>query len=146
MPIDEILSNSEGSDLDAEGIEMALHYLQSQRKAELKYIMLNDKRVGIVKIASVNEKVKPISEFEIAVFDLNASIETQTEIVDNYEIQINSADEKVKMYIHEKKKTLAKTHLKKKHILQNKLGKLNLFSIELFLIVIFHCQRNPQKF
>lgn len=122
MKLDELLNDSD-SELSTDGIEMALHYLQSIKKAEVKYIMISDKRVGIVKIAPINETVTPINDFEIAVFDLNESIKLQTLKVENYETEINSLDEKVRQYIRDKKKILAKTHLKKKHIVELNLGK-----------------------
>lgn len=76
---------------------------------------------------SMTRNVEPITPLDISIFTINKMEISLTKSVEAIENDIERTDGLVRQYVREKKKQLAKSFLRKKHVLEKNLGKLLLF-------------------
>lgn len=127
LVVDGLMRNLQESGLSIEGAELALHQLWRDRKAVLQPHRMNGQDVQLVKIGSPSAgstTVVIISEKEINAYDLNESVKRQRIICEKLETDIVEADAAVRKHVT-KNKQVAKSHLKRKHALEQKLGNLS---------------------
>lgn len=121
MSKEALMNSLSGSGLTDDGAELALHYLHCQKRAAIYKYVNNDIKITIIKIAAQNSTTNGIMDYERILYDLSQSIELQRGVVTNLEKLIKETDTQIRKYIREGNKNIAKTHLKKKHVLEAQL-------------------------
>lgn len=108
------------------GVEIALHYLHCHQKLSIQKTTIDKQEITLYKFAVAwNCNVEPITPLDVSIFTLNKMEKSITKSVEAIEMDINSTDTLVRQYIRDKKKQLAKNFLRKKHVLEKNLGKIN---------------------
>lgn len=119
------------NDFNLGGIEAALHYLYCHQKASIQKTMIDNQEVTVYKFAVTwNCVVEPITPLDVSIYTLNKMEKSLLKSVENIESDINQTDTLVRQYIRDKKRQLAKSFLRKKHVLEKNLGKFQYFSLE----------------
>lgn len=118
------MDNLQESGLSAEGAKLALHKLLCERKAATQtYRLANEQYVQLVKVGAPTAKITVnISDQELRTFNLKETVKLQRDLCHNLEMDILTADEIVRKNVTENKR-VAKMHLKRKHGLEQQLGK-----------------------
>lgn len=120
MPVEVLMENLQESGLTTDGAELALHYLWCERRADVISHTTTSGQQLLLKISAVNESNCCISEQERILYDLNDSLNKQTQVVNELGAQINAEDATVRDKLNSNQKQLAKVHLKRKHALESK--------------------------
>lgn len=124
MSMEVLMENLQESGLTADGAEFALHYLWSQRRADVvSHTTTTDQQLILLKICAANESYCCITEKERNLYDFTDSLNKQKQLVHDLEEQINTETAKVRDHLLSNQKDLAKMHLKRKHALMNKFCK-----------------------
>ncbi|XP_055309246.1 charged multivesicular body protein 7 isoform X2 [Sitodiplosis mosellana] len=130
-----------------DGIEVALHYLYCQQKASIQKTQIDKQEVTLYKFAvASNCTVEPISPLDTSIYTLNKMEKSLTKSVEAIEVDINNTDTLVRQYIRDKKKQLAKSFLRKKHVLERNLVKTSnaLTTIQTLLLQIDETKQNAK--
>lgn len=125
----------EHDEFTMDGIEVALHYLHCNQKASIQKSMIEDKEITLFKFAvDWNCSVEPITPLDISIYTLNRMEKSLTKSVEAIETDIDQTDNLVRQYIRDKKKQLAKSFLRKKHVLEKNLCKYRWLIVETFIL------------
>lgn len=109
--------------MQMDGVETALHYLHCQQKASIQKTTVDQKEVTLCKLAIAwDSSVDTITPLDISIYALNKMEKSMTKSVEAIESDIEHTDAQVRQYIRDKKKQLAKSFLRKKHVLEKNLG------------------------
>ncbi|XP_053953751.1 charged multivesicular body protein 7 [Anastrepha ludens] len=98
---------------------LCLHALYCQRKIGLEY-KFEDKeaKIHLIKIPSKTDTNVAITETDRAVHNLKMTQASLLKQLDNIEEDIKLTEEKARTYLKENKRQLAKTYLRKKHLME----------------------------
>lgn len=106
-----------------DGIEVALHYLDCKQKLSIQKTHIDKQEVILHKFAVAFDcTVEPITQLDTSIYTLNKMEKSLTKSVEDIEMDINNTETLVRQYIRDKKKQLAKSFLRKKHVLEKNLG------------------------
>lgn len=130
ISMDELMVNADDIEgLSREGILMALQYLSVYTKSA--YIEENQQATDnnhshhklLIKFAAPDKSVQPITDIERSIFNLENTERFLIETIEKKEYQLNEVLMQVKGCLTNGKKQMAKTFLRKKHMLDNDLAK-----------------------
>lgn len=124
ISMEDLMQSSEDIDgISRDGILLALQYLSNVEKTvyieenkEAEYSQHHHKL--LIKFSEPMEVVTPISHLERSVYNLESTEKFLISTIDKKEAQLNQIIEHVKTCLKDGKKQMAKTHLKKKHLLE----------------------------
>ncbi|XP_011178311.2 charged multivesicular body protein 7 [Zeugodacus cucurbitae] len=126
---------------------LCLHVLHCQRKIGLEYKTEDkEQQLHLIKIPAKTDTSIEITETDRAIHNLKmtqASLRTQLE---NLEEDLKENDEKARQYIKENKRQLAKTYLRKKHLIEKNHEKrsIALHNIETLITSVDEAQSHGQ--
>ncbi|XP_031625715.1 charged multivesicular body protein 7 [Contarinia nasturtii] len=130
-----------------DGIETALHYLHCHQKLSMQKTQIDQQEVTLYKFAVTWKcNVEPITPLDTSIYTLNKMENSLTKSVEAIEVDISSTDALVRQYIRDKKKQLAKSFLRKKHVLEKNLVKTSnaLTTIQTLLLQIDETKQNAK--
>lgn len=121
---DDLIKQLTGNNMfNLDGIEVVVHYLYCQQKLSIQKTQIDKQEVTLYKFAvAYNCTVEPITPLDTSIYTLNKMEKSLTKSVEAIEVDINNTDALVRQYIRDKKKQLAKSFLRKKHVLEKNLG------------------------
>ncbi|XP_073838408.1 charged multivesicular body protein 7 [Musca autumnalis] len=103
-------------------LALCLRTLSCQQKIGLNYRQStdgnNNQIIHLVKIPSTSDASIIINESDIALHNLQTTKQSLLKQLDSLELQVSENEEKARQYIKENKRLLAKTYLRKKHLLE----------------------------
>lgn len=110
------------------GVITALHYLSSTERSVYMEELLDSNSPShhhkiLLKFADTDQPVSPITEIERASYNLEQTEKFLLDAIDKKEIVLNDVLKQVKDCVRDGKKQLAKTFLRKKHLLEADLVK-----------------------
>lgn len=150
IPIDDLirqLTDGLSAEFTVDGVEVALHYLHCKQKASIQTTKIDQKEVVLCKLA-VDAKcnVEPITPLDISIYTLNKMEKSLTKSAETIENDIERTDALVRQYIRDKKRQLAKSFLRKKHVLEKNLTKTSnaLTTIQTLLLQIDETKHNAK--
>lgn len=109
--------------MSADGSEYALQFLKRIQQADTAVVRnVNGDEINVVKFAKIDTKTG-ITESDKTMFNLNQTEHILTHKVETMESQILQVDDKIRAYIREKNRDMAKNYLKRKKMLIVDLGK-----------------------
>lgn len=122
ISMDELMKSSEDIDgLSRDGILMTLQYLSTIEKS----VYIEETQEGsqhhqkiLMKFSQPSQIAKPITQLERSVYNLETTEKYLMSAIDKKENQLNDVLNNVKVCLKDGKKQMAKTHLKKKHMLE----------------------------
>lgn len=144
---EDLVKQFSDSEMTAEGVEMALHSLHCQQKASIHKTQIDQKTVILCKLSvDVNCKAEPITALDVSIYALNKMEKSLAKSVEAIENDIEQTDSLVRQYLREKKKQLAKSFLRKKHVLEKNLGKTSnsLTTVQTLLLQIDETKHNAK--
>ncbi|KAJ6647134.1 Charged multivesicular body protein 7 [Pseudolycoriella hygida] len=113
LVLDDVISKSHEIGLSAEGVEYTLHFLKRNQQVDTAVIDVNDEATTVVKFAKLDSKTS-ITDSDKAMFNLNRMEQILTKRTETLESQIQQMDEKIRMFVREKNREMAKSYLKRK--------------------------------
>lgn len=129
ISMEDLMQSSEDIDgISRDGILLALQYLSSVEKS----VYMEENKEGecsqhhhklLIKFSEPRRQVTPITHLERSVYNLETTEKFLISAIDKKEAQLNKIIENVKTCLKDGKKQMAKTHLKKKHLLENDITK-----------------------
>lgn len=129
ISMEELMQSSEDIDgISRDGILLALQYLSSVEKS----VYMEENNEGecsqhhhklLIKFSEPREQVTPITHMERSVYNLEMTEKFLISAIDKKEVQLNKIIEHVKTCLKDGKKQMAKSHLKKKHLLESDITK-----------------------
>jgi charged multivesicular body protein 7 len=129
ISLDQLMESSEDIDgLSRDGILLALQYLINHEKS----VYMEENKEGensqhhhklLIKFSEPQKSVTPINHLERSVYNLETTEKFLIASIENNEVELNKVISNVKTCLKDGKKQMAKTHLKKKHILENDITK-----------------------
>lgn len=141
------LTDCTEAEFTVDGIEVALHYLHCKQKASIQKTKIDQKEVILCKLA-VDTKcnVEPITPLDVSIYTLNKMEKSLTKSAETIEADIERTDALVRQYIRDKKRQLAKSFLRKKHVLEKNLTKTSnaLTTIQSMLLQIDETKHNAK--
>lgn len=141
------LTDGPGAEFTVDGVEVALHYLHCKQKASIQTTKIDQKEVVLCKLAvDVKCNVEPITPLDISIYTLNKMEKSLTKSAETIENDIDRTDALVRQYIRDKKRQLAKSFLRKKHVLEKNLTKTSnaLTTIQTLLLQIDETKHNAK--
>lgn len=135
------------TELTVDGVEAALQYLHCKQKASIQKTKIDQKEVILCKLAvDINCAVEPITPLDISIYTLNKMEKSLTKSAETIENDIERTDALVRQYIRDKKRQLAKSFLRKKHVLEKNLAKTSnaLTTIQTLLLQIDETKHNAK--
>lgn len=145
--MEDLLKQQTTTDLNADGVEIALHWLHCQQKASIQKTNIDQKPIILCKLAvDSNCKAEPITPVDISIYSLKKTEKSLIKSVDGIESDIEQTDVQVRQYIRDKKKQLAKSFLRKKHVLEKNLSKTanSLTTVQTLLLQIDETKHNAK--
>ena len=129
ISMDELMNGTEGIDgVSPDGILLALQYLSTVEKQV--YVEEHKTTTDsthhhklLLKFADPHQRVLPITEMERSIYNLEQTEKFLLETIEKKEEQLNSVLKQVKDCLKEGKKQIAKTYLRKKHLMELDLTK-----------------------
>lgn len=134
---------TENNEFTLNGIEVALHYLYCNQKASVTKTVIEKKEITLYKFAvdwSCN--AEPITPLDISIYTLNGMDKSLTKSVEAIETDIEQTDNLVRQYLRDKKRQLAKSFLRKKHVLEKNLGSSHLYQFGYLVFELFKKKLN----
>lgn len=127
ISMDELMKSSEDIDgLSRNGILMTLQYLSTVEKSvyieETQESSQHHQKI-LMKFSQPQQVATPITQLERSVYNLETTEKFLISAIDKKEIQLNDVLNNVKVCLKDGKKQMAKTHLRKKHLLENDITK-----------------------
>ncbi|XP_055626121.1 charged multivesicular body protein 7 [Toxorhynchites rutilus septentrionalis] len=121
----DIVQLAKNSGLTEDGFDLVLHYMAcNQRVFVEKNQTENDgQRKTLLKFAAIGAKSQPITDIERSIFNLEQTEHNLMTVIEKMEQDVASAMSVVKENIREGRKQVAKSNLKKKHLLERNLEK-----------------------
>ncbi|CRL04766.1 CLUMA_CG017826, isoform A [Clunio marinus] len=129
ISMDELMENlHEIEGLSRDGVFLALHHLSSVEKR----VYIEDNRDEnestthhklLMKFCEPHEKLQPITEIERSIYNLGQTEKFLIKTIDKKEKDLDDTLKKVKSSVKDGKKQIAKTFLRKKHLIENDLIK-----------------------
>lgn len=124
--MDDVMKNADDIDgLSREGVLIALHYLSTVEKQVYMEDNIHADRQShrqkhklLMKFSEPHEKVVPITEMERSVYNLEQTEKFLISVIEEKEQQLTKVLNQAKECIKDGKKQLAKTHLRKKHLME----------------------------
>lgn len=147
IAVDDLIKQFSSNEMTAEGVEMALHSLHCQQKASIHKTQIDQKPVILCKLSvDMNCKAEPITPVDVSIYTLNKMEKSLAKSVEGIENDIEQTDTLVRQYIREKKKQLAKSFLRKKHVLEKNLTKTSnsLTTVQTLLLQIDETKHNAK--
>ncbi|XP_055902451.1 charged multivesicular body protein 7 [Eupeodes corollae] len=136
---------SDAINLSDDGLHICLHTLFCQKKVVLEFTVENNERkIHLVKIPGKTDQNPEISETDRAFHNLQMTQKNLTAQLESLESDIKITDEKARQYLKENKRQLAKTYLRKKHLLEKNYEKrsIALNNVETLLSSVDEAQNN----
>uniref|UniRef100_A0A182PVB5 Charged multivesicular body protein 7 n=1 Tax=Anopheles epiroticus TaxID=199890 RepID=A0A182PVB5_9DIPT len=132
----------ESSTLTCTGIEAAVMLLEKENRVITQPIFVEDTNTFLVKFSCANTVVQPISSIEISIYELEQSESRLMEDITSIERNISQTMEKVREQIKNGQKQMAKTFIKKKHVLEKNMERKisALETLQGILLKIHNCQ------
>jgi charged multivesicular body protein 7 len=129
ISMDELMSGANDMDgVSKEGILLVLHHLCTEEKKV--YIEENIQAEPsdhhhkiLMKFAEPHKPVQPITEIERSIYNLEQTEKFLLKTIENKEHSLNEVLDVVKENLKNGKKQLAKTYLRKKHLMENDIAK-----------------------
>lgn len=110
--------------LKPESVKLALCYLCNIGQASFRDTMIDNKSVRLYKLAtSVGAKAVELSQLDASIYALRKMEKSLIKSVEGIETEMENTDGLVRRYLKENKKQLAKSFLRKKHVLAKNLSK-----------------------
>lgn len=110
--------------LKLDGVKIALHVLCNTGRASFRDITIDNKTVRLYKLTSVQNPIADeLTKLDVSLFTLRRMEKSLIKSVEGIETDIKNTDTVVRGYLKEQKKQLAKSFLRKKHVLGKNLGK-----------------------
>ncbi|XP_023292401.2 charged multivesicular body protein 7 [Lucilia cuprina] len=131
--------------ISEECLRICLHTLNVQRKIGLEYkTNTNELQIHLVKIPSKEDPNVNITENDHAIHNLQVTKTNLVKQIDDIEMEIKDNENKARQYIKENKRLLAKTYLRKKHLLEknHERRSLALHNIETLLSNVHEAKLN----
>lgn len=121
ISMDEFTDIVSGEGLNSMGIKCALHYLKVRKQAQQASVDLSGQSQILLKFSPTIGRCA-ITDTDREVYTMKWQEEKLSQNCEDLEKQIGQHDEVIRKFIRDNKKQLAKTYLKKKHILLKALG------------------------
>ena len=128
ISMDELMAGADEMEgLSKDGILLVLHHLSTEEKKV--YIEENletsesHRTKILMKFAEPHKAVQPITEIERSIYNLEQTEKFLLKTIDNKEHQLNEVLDTVKENLKNGKKNLAKTYLRKKHMMETDIMK-----------------------
>lgn len=141
------LTDGDDAEFTVDGVEAALHYLHCKQKASIQKTKVDQKELVLCKLA-VDAKcnVEPITPLDVSIYTLNKMEKSLTKSAETIENDIERTDALVRQYIRDKKRQLAKSFLRKKHVLEKNLVKTSnsITTIQTLLLQIDETKHNAK--
>lgn len=141
------LTDSADAEFTVDGVDVALHYLHCNQKASIQKAKIDQKEVMLCKLAADAKcNVEPITPLDVSIYTLNKMEKSLTKSAETIENDIERTDALVRQYIRDKKRQLAKSFLRKKHVLEKNLSKTSnaLTTIQTLLLQIDETKNNAK--
>lgn len=141
------LTDGPDAEFTVDGVEAALHQLHCKQKASIQKTKIDQKEVVLCKLAvDMKANVEPITPLDISIYTLNKMEKSLTKSAETIENDIERTDTLVRQYIRDKKRQLAKSFLRKKHVLEKNLVKTSnaLTTIQTLLLQIDETKHNAK--
>lgn len=141
------LTETPNAEFTVDGVEVALHYLHCKQKASIQKAKIDQKEVMLCKLAADAKcNVEPITALDVSIYTLNKMEKSLTKSSETIENDIERTDALVRQYIRDKKRQLAKSFLRKKHVLEKNLTKTSnaLTTIQTLLLQIDETKHNAK--
>lgn len=111
--------------LTSDSVKIGLCILCNAGNASFHDIVVDNKPVRLYKLASLpNGKTDGISKLDVSIYTLRRMEKSLIKSVEAIENDIKNTDTMVRGYLKEQKRQLAKSFLRKKHVLEKNLGNL----------------------
>ncbi|XP_055855681.1 charged multivesicular body protein 7 [Episyrphus balteatus] len=136
---------SDAMNLNDDGLHICLHTLFCQKKVVLEFVVENNERkIHLVKIPGKTDQNPEITETDRAFHNLQMTQKNLTVQLESLETDIKATDDKARQYLKENKRQLAKTYLRKKHLLEKNYEKrsIALNNVETLLSSVDEAQNN----
>lgn len=124
VSLDDIMEEVDQIDeVSRDGVVLVLHYLSTQEKSVFieevnESAAQNNHHKLLLKFAEIDHQVAPITEIERSVYNLEQTEKFLHETIEKKEEQLDQVLVQVKGHLKDGKKQLAKTYLRKKHLLE----------------------------
>ncbi|XP_053665447.1 charged multivesicular body protein 7 [Anopheles marshallii] len=130
------------SSITRHGVEPAVDLLEKCNRLTKQTIVCGETSTLLIKFAGANAIAQPITSIEKSIYELEESENRLMEDINMVEHSISQTMDKVREYIKDGRKQMAKTYLKKKNYLEkNMQGKINaLENLQGILLKIHNCQ------
>ncbi|KAM7359419.1 charged multivesicular body protein 7 [Cochliomyia hominivorax] len=128
-----------------ECLRLCLHTLNVQRKIGLEYkTNKSELQIHLVKIPSKEDNDITITETDHAIHNLQQTKINLVKQLEDIELEVKDNEDKARQYIKENKRLLAKTYLRKKHLLEknHERRSLALHNIETLLSNVHEAKLN----
>ncbi|XP_036327371.1 charged multivesicular body protein 7 [Rhagoletis pomonella] len=126
---------------------LCLHVLNCQRKIGLEYkVEEKEQKIHLIKIPSQNDASIAITQTDRAVHNLKMTQASLLKQLETLEEDIKVNEEKARAYLKENKRQLAKTYLRKKHLMEKNHEKRSsaLHNIESLITSVDEAQSHGQ--
>ncbi|CAD7005910.1 unnamed protein product [Ceratitis capitata] len=126
---------------------LCLHVLHCQRKVGLEFkVEDQEQQIHLIKIPAKNDANIAITETDRAVHNLKMTQVSLLKQLENLEEDMRENEEKARQYVKENKRQLAKTYLRKKHLMEKNHEKrsIALHNIESLITSVDEAQSHGQ--
>lgn len=115
---------TEKLNLTVDGVKIGICALCNSSRASFRDFAVDEKTVRLYKLASMQKaKADEITKLDVSIFTLRRMEKSLVKSVEGIETDIKNTDTVVRGYLKEQKRQLAKSFLRKKHVLEKNLGK-----------------------
>uniref|UniRef100_A0A182NQB8 Charged multivesicular body protein 7 n=1 Tax=Anopheles dirus TaxID=7168 RepID=A0A182NQB8_9DIPT len=134
---------NDASLITRQGLQPALNLLEQTERLTRDYVTIDGTKIDLIKFAGLNStRAEQITHIERSIIELEQTETQLTNHIHMIEQKISQTMEQVREYIRDGRKQMAKTHLKKKNVLekslQNKISALE--TLQTILSQIHNCQ------
>lgn len=110
--------------LKVDGIKIGLCYLCNIGRASYRDAMIDNKSIRLYKLAALQTATSTeLTPLDVSIYTLRRMEKSLIKSVEGIETDIKNTDNTVRKYLKEQKRQLAKSFLRKKHVLEKNLGK-----------------------
>ncbi|EAA13339.4 AGAP012459-PA, partial [Anopheles gambiae str. PEST] len=108
----------QSSNITRNGVGPPIIFLEKEKRLTTKSVIIDDTKTFLIKFASIDGIAQPITSIEKSIYEIEQRENRLMEDITSIEHDISQTMEKVRQHIQNGQKQMAKTLLKKKHILE----------------------------
>lgn len=153
ISMDDLMKDAEGIEgVSRDGILIALHHLSAVEKSV--YIEDNKSSANadhhnhklLLKFSEPHQNVQPITEMERSIYNLEHTEKVLHQAIEKKEMQLNEVMEGVRKCVKDGRKQMAKSFLRKKHLIESDLLKtMNILDNVQAMLQRVHSSKNDKE-